>query len=222
MDEVYPDGIVKNYFNKKRAKYHAKTKGKSSGTGDESIVIGMYDRASGKVIAEVMPDGKGETLRDWVLKHTVPGCMVMTDGDPRYKPLARMDREHYSVNHKQHEYVRYQFVDEDDVLQITTNRIESFCVHIRRSHKGIFQKWSKKHLQRYLDQLCGVMNIRELDTIDQMKYIARRLVGKKLTYKDLVADDGKPSGANDGSRMKRRWARIRAEWEEAQKQIELF
>ena len=71
VDEVYPDGIVKNYSNKKRAEYHAKTKGKSGGTDEESIVIGMYDRASGKVIAEVMPDGKGETLRDWVLKHTI-------------------------------------------------------------------------------------------------------------------------------------------------------
>ena len=63
--------------------------------------IGMYDRASGKVIAEVMPDGKGETLRDWVLKHTEPGCIFLTDGDPRYKPLARVDRENYFVNHKQ-------------------------------------------------------------------------------------------------------------------------
>ena len=221
VDEVYPDGIVKNYSNKKRTEYHAKTKGKAGGTGEESIVIGMYDRASGKVIAEVMPDGKGETLRDWVLKHTVDNCIVLTDGDPRYKPLARMDRKHYSVNHKRHEYVRYQLVDED-ILQITTNRIESFWAHIRRSHKGIFHKWSKKHLQRYLDQLCGVYNIRDLDTIDQMKYIAKRLVGKKLTYKDLVADNGKPSGANDGSGEKRRWARIRAEWEEAQKQPELF
>ena len=221
VDEVYPDGIVRNYSNKKRAEYHAKTKGKSGGTGEESIVIGMYDRASGKVIAEVMPDGKGETLRDWVLKHTVPGCIVLTDGDTRYKPLARMDRKHYSVNHKNHEYVRYQ-LDEDDLLQITTNRIESFWAHIRRSHKGIFHKWSKKHLQRYLDQLCGVHNIQDMDIIDRMKYIAKRLAGKKLTYKDLVADNGKPSGANDGSGMKRRWARIRAEWEEAQKQPELF
>ena len=61
-----------------------------------------------------------------------------------------------------------------------------------------------------------------MDIIDRMKYIAKRLAGKKLTYKDLVADNGKPSGANDGSGMKRRWARIRAEWEEAQKQPELF
>ena len=61
-----------------------------------------------------------------------------------------------------------------------------------------------------------------LPVLERMRYIAKRLAGKRLTYKDLVTDNGKPSGSNDGSRMKRRWARIRAEWEEAQKQTELF
>ena len=144
--------------------------------------MGMYDRKTGKVIAEALPNMKVETLREWFLKHTVSGCIVITDGDPRYKPLVRMDRENYSVNHKQHEYVRYQFVDED-VLQITTNRIESFSTHIRRSHKGIFHKWSKKHLQRYLNQLCGVRNIQDLPVLERMRYIVKRLVGKKLTYR---------------------------------------
>lgn len=55
-----------------------------------------------------------------------------------------------------------------------------------------------------------------------MRYIAKRLVGKRLTYKDIVTDNGKQSGSNDGSGMERRWKRIRLDWEEAQKQPEFF
>ena len=42
-------------------------------------------------------------------------------------------------------------------------------------------------LQRYVNEFAGRHNIREQDTIDQMAFIARNLVGKRLRYQDLVS-----------------------------------
>lgn len=212
VDEVYPDGLVKNYSNAKRAEYRRKTEGKSGGTGDESIVIGMFDRDTGRVIAKVLDDGKGETLREWVLKHTVDNCIVITDGDTRYKPLANMNRRHFHVVHKKSEYVKQQLYVEGDLLdelEVTTNRIENFWGFVKSSIRGTFHKWSKKHMQRYFDHICGIRNIRDMDTWAQMCYVAERLIGRRLTYEELIEDNGRESGANDGETMRRRWKMIR-------------
>ena len=47
---------------------------------------------------------------------------------------------------------------------------------------------SAKHLQRYVDEFAGRHSIRERDTLDQMKSVVAGMVGKRLIYKDLVAD----------------------------------
>ena len=46
---------------------------------------------------------------------------------------------------------------------------------------------SPAHLHRYINEFVGRHNIRSLDTIEQMKSITKGMLGKKLTYKDLVA-----------------------------------
>ena len=46
---------------------------------------------------------------------------------------------------------------------------------------------SPKHLDRYVSEFAGRHNQRPLDTIDQMRRIARGLVGKRLRYDDLTA-----------------------------------
>ena len=56
---------------------------------------------------------------------------------------------------------------------------------------------SKKHLQRYLDELTGKHNARDMDTIDQMGVIASDMVGVRLTYAQLTASNGLDSGARE-------------------------
>ena len=70
--------------------------------------------------------------------------------------------------------------------QVHTNGIESFWSTLKRAHKGTFHRLSPKHLHRYVDEFVGRHNMRELDTLDQMAAIARRMENAQLRYRDLV------------------------------------
>ena len=58
---------------------------------------------------------------------------------------------------------------------------------LKRAHKGVYHKISPKYLQRYVNEFSGRHGIREHDTIDQMSAVVRRMVGKRLPYKALIA-----------------------------------
>lgn len=58
---------------------------------------------------------------------------------------------------------------------------------LKRAHKGTFHSMGRKHLNRYIQEFAGKRNLRPLDTIQQMRHIARAMVGKWLKYKDLIA-----------------------------------
>ena len=57
---------------------------------------------------------------------------------------------------------------------------------------------SPKHLDRYINEFVGWHNMREVDTMDTMEQMTRNvagMVGKRLTYEQLIADNGLASGA---------------------------
>ena len=49
-----------------------------------------------------------------------------------------------------------------------------------------FHKIGKKNLHRHVTEFTGKYSIRRQNTIYQMSYIARGMVGEKLIYADLV------------------------------------
>ena len=114
-----------------------------------------------------------EFIQDWV----EPGSTVYTDDHGGYNRLW-MDFEHTSVRHSVREYVKGQ---------AHTNGIESFWAMLKRGYYGTYHRMSEKHLQRYVDEFSGRHNMRQLDTIDQMRLMAKGMDGKRLRYRDLVA-----------------------------------
>ena len=103
------------------------------------------------------------------------GAKVYTDDAAAYNGLEN----HETVKHSVSEYVSGM---------AHTNGIESFWSMLKRGYHGVYHKMSEKHLQRYVNEFCGRHNMRELDTIDQMRHVVARMVGKRLMYRELIAD----------------------------------
>ena len=57
-----------------------------------------------------------------------------------------------------------------------------------RDYHGTYHHMSEKHLGCYVGEFSGRHNDRSRDTIDQMARIAQDMVGKRLSYRSLVAD----------------------------------
>ena len=79
--------------------------------------------------------------------------------------------------------------------QVHINGMESFWSTLKRAHKGTYHKISPKRLNRYVQEFATRHNIREQDTIGQMAETAKGMAGKRLTYSDLIADNGLGSTA---------------------------
>ena len=79
--------------------------------------------------------------------------------------------------------------------QAQTNGIESFWSVLKRAHKGTSHILTAKHLHRDVNELAGRHNIRPLGTDVQMAAVAEGMVGKRLTYRELVGERVTPGPA---------------------------
>ena len=125
-----------------------------------------------------------DTRQGFVTAHTIKDATVYTDDAQAYRGMR--DGRHEAVKHSVGEYVR---------RQAHTNGMESFRSMLKRGHHGIYHKMSPKHLNRYVQDFAGCHNDRDADTIDQMTGIVVGMAGKRLRYRDLIADNGLPSGS---------------------------
>ena len=172
VDETYFGGERRNMSKAKR-----KAMNKSRGPVGKTAVVGAKDRDSNEVRAEVVQRTDGATLKGFVREHTEPGAAVYTDEAAAYRGMPEFDHE--AVNHSASEYVRGES---------HTQGIESFWSMLKRAHTGTFHKMSPKHLQRYVNEFSGRHNRRDADTIDQMRGVVAEMTGKRLMYRDLIAD----------------------------------
>ncbi len=182
-DETYVGG--------KRKSMHASKRKHLTGRGSvgKEAVVGVKDRETKKVRAKVVEKTDRETLQGFVTEHTDPEATVYTDEAKAYEG---MPRHHEAVKHSVGEYVR-------DMAH--TNGMESFWSMLKRGYVGTYHKMSPKHLNLYVTEFEGRHNDRESDTIDQMRKVVDSMVGKRLRYKDLIADNGLSNGARPSSRQ---------------------
>ena len=178
VDETYVGGLRKNMSTAKRKELE----GTGRGPVGKTAVVGMKDRATKQVVAKVIERTDQPTLRGFVEGHASPDAKLYTDDATAYKGTGR---GHETVKHSAGEYVRYL-----EGETVHTNGIESLWSMLKRAHKGVYHRLSPKHLQRYVNIFAGRQNVRELDTLAQMQAVVMGMVGRRLMYRDLVADNG--------------------------------
>lgn len=181
VDEAYFGGLRKNMSNAKRADMADAGRG----TVGKDVVVGVKDRATNQVRARHVHRTDAPTLAGFAATNARFGATVYSDEAAVYRTLEAWYK-HEAVNHSVGEYVRQQ---------AHTNGIESFWAMLKRAHKGIYHKFSPKHLHRYIAEFAGRHNLREGDTLAQMATLAAGMAGKRLTYAALIADNGLASGA---------------------------
>ncbi|MDR3404215.1 MAG: IS1595 family transposase [Chthoniobacter sp.] len=186
VDESYIGGLARNMHKDVKEK-KIKGRGPNGGT-HKTAVQGLLQKHIGKcskVVAEVVLETGSDTLQGNVRKYVLKGSEVHTDAHRSYHGLNE-DFIHEVIDHA----VAYA---RDGV---TTNGLENFWSLLKRTLRGTYVSVEPFHLFRYLDEQVFRFNERKDENGDQgrfMKAIAG-MVGKRLTWKRLVGQDGIPDG----------------------------
>jgi transposase-like protein len=151
-------------------------------------VMGMLDRNTRQVRANVIPNVKRETLQNAILNQIEGGATIYTDSASVYDRLpATKEFIHETVNHVE-EYVRGQ---------VHTQGIENFWSLLKRGLRGTYVAVEPFHLDRYVAEQVFRFNNRAtrdnpLNDADRFAVAVTQIVGKRLTYAELT---GKEAGS---------------------------
>lgn len=155
-----------------------KAKGKGKGyRGNKTWVAGAIHRG-GAVRIERVSDVRRKTLHDFIHRTVKDETeAIYTDELKSYLGIADKNTRHETVSHSAKEWV---------IGDVHTNSIENVWSLFKRSLMGAFHKMSKKHMDRYLEELEWRFNNRDNPHIFR-DTLYRILTTEHMTYRDLVA-----------------------------------
>jgi len=178
------DGIVQadeTFVGGKNRFRHADKKVKYTGDrefSDKSVVWGATNE-EGIVRCVVIPNTKNKTISPLVNSVVEKGAILVTDEWHGYKTMA----ENY--HHEVVEHGRKQYLNESG---FTTNKIESFWAHFKRTLGGTYIKVSRKHLQRYCTEITFRFNTRQISVQERFDMVLANCEGR-LDYEDLTLEN---------------------------------
>ncbi len=145
-------------------------------------MLSLVDTANGEVRSQVIPDVTGATLRKAIGEQAdIPATTLHTDAAYPYRLIGREFADHRSVDHHDHEYVRY----ESDGF-VSTNVAESYFAQLKRSLDGTHHHVSTAHLPRYLAEFDFRYTTRKLSDSARLQRMVDRAQGRRLTYRPLT------------------------------------
>jgi transposase-like protein len=185
-DESYIGGKRGNMHKKKQQRVAPK-----SGTTHMEAVLGLLERKRGDRHSTVrlshVPNTRKEQLDGEIRANVETGSEVFTDAHPTYRRLAIAhwgdDYAHAAVDHA------IKYVDG----QVHTNGLENFWSLLKRTIRGTYVSVDPFHLFRYLDEQAYRFNAREGTDLTRFVGVMREIVGRRLTYKELISADMLPA-----------------------------
>lgn len=169
MDEAFIGGKSAFKHKKKRMKYNP---GRS--WSDKVPVFGLIQRNEvnsrgdimpSKVKAFVMGNVEMLTITKAVRQHVKIGSNLMGDGFTAYRVLEKQYKLE-CVDHGKGWYVSGK---------CHTNTIEGFWSQMKKQLKSTHHFVSKKHLQKYVDEIVFKYNNRNLDSQEQIECLIRNM-----------------------------------------------
>jgi transposase-like protein len=176
VDETFIGGIARNMHKNRRHRISR------NGILGKVAVMGLLERHGGEVRTVVLDGLTQGHLQPKVREHVEQDSHVYSDAHAGYTGLND-DYFHMVINHAE-EYVNGN---------IHTNGIENYWSLLKRTVKGTYVSIEPFHLFRYLDEQAFRFNNRKQSDAYRFDLAVSRIVGKRLTYRDLTgktdADD---------------------------------
>jgi len=149
------------------------------GFSKKAAVMGMTERG-GKIRAYHIEGRETHIVLGKVKENINPKAFIMTDEAGVYKKLPKVGfPKHGSVKHGKRHWAHGD---------INTNSIESFWALFKRNYHGTYHSMSKKHLQRYIDEVAFRFNNRDEDMSDVFAEVVKRIMKRgNMSYKALTA-----------------------------------
>lgn len=183
-DEAYIGGRRANMHKKRQAQIR-------SGHNHMAAVHGMLERKRGDKHSTIrlahIPNTRTRGMDERIRANVEPGSNLYTDALATYRNLGKRgwgdDYTHAAVDHA------IAYVDG----QVHTNGLENFWSLLKRSIKGTYVSVDPFHLFRYLDEQAYRFNNRGLNDLGRFVGVLRAVIGKRLTYAELISADLLPA-----------------------------
>ena len=149
------------------------------GMGTKNVVLTLVKRGGEARSFHIASTTKNE-VHAVVRANLAKGTTLMTDEGNWYGYVNKGVGPHFTVNHTDKEYARYE-----GERVISTNTVEGFYSIFKRGMKGVYQHCSEKHLHRYLAEFDFRYSNRKAVGVNDEARTARMvagIVGKRLTY----------------------------------------
>jgi transposase-like protein len=185
-DETYIGGKARNMHHAKRK---ATVKRGRSFEG-KVAVMGLLERhgkeMSSQVRLHVLHTLRRQHVQSLVRENVEAGATLNTDAFASYTGLTA-DYAHKVIDHAE------AYVDG----AVHTNGCENFWSLLKRALRGTYVSVEPFHLFRYLDEQAFRFNFRrEMNDADRFSRVITDIVGRRLTYKDLLGAGRDPYASN--------------------------